>query len=114
MQRRKKAGHFAVAGALVACGIGAAVVLASPAYADTLPAYTANGFCTTHTINAFHNVKEKDCTGQYRVTKSTYKFTQDNLKACPRVGVMVNLDETWVSGPQGGQPTILAHYHVYL
>ena len=103
--------------AIVAGGsISAAVVsAAAPAMAaDRLPAYT-QGFCYTRTLNIGQpSIKGETCTGFYKVTKATYKFTQDTLHRCPRMGISVHLDERWISPPTGGAPTILRSYHAYL
>jgi hypothetical protein len=48
------------------------------------------------------------------VTRATYKFTEDNLHICPRMGILVHLDERWISPPTGGALTILESYHAYL
>lgn len=111
--RRILAAVAIAAGSMSGMGIGAAAGVVS-ASADTLPAYTRDGFCTTRTLNAGQPpIKGKTCTGLYRVTKSTYKFTEDNLHVCPRSGILVHLDEKWISPPTGGAPTILASYHAY-
>jgi hypothetical protein len=98
-------------------GMGSAAVSgAAPAgAADKLPAYTVDAFCATRTLNAGQpSIKGKTCTGLYKVTRATYRFTEDNLHTCPRMGIIVHLDEAWISPPTGGSPTILAGYHVYL
>ena len=99
-----------MAGVAITAGSGATPANA----ADRLPAYT-EGYCTTQTINAGQpSIEGKTCTGFYKVTKVTYQFTQDNLHICPRMGILVHLDERWISPPTGGAPTILASYHAYL
>ena len=104
----------AVAGGTLG-GLGVTMATASPASADTLPAYTANGFCSTTVANAgTPTLYKKVCTGQYKVTKATYQFTQDQLGVCPAMGVMVNLTEVWISPPTGGSPTILNSYKASL
>ena len=116
MQLGKKARRLVTA--IVAGGsISAAVVsAAAPAMAaDQLPAYTRGYYCTTRTLNIGQpSIKGETCTGFYKVTKATYKFTQDTLHLCPRMGISVHLDERWISPPIGGAPTILASYHAYL
>ena len=116
MQLGKKARRFAMVGAVVVGSIIAAVGGAVSASAtDQLPRYTADGFCVTRTLNVGQpSIKGETCSGLYKVTKATYQFTQDNLHACPRMGIMVHLDEAWISPPTGGAPTILASYHAYL
>ena len=115
MQPRKKARRLITAG-IAAGSIGIAVVsAAAPASAaDKLPAY-ARAFCFTRTLNVGQpSISGKTCTGYYKVTKATYRFTQDNLHMCPRMGILVHLDESWISPPTGGTPSILAGYHAYL
>ena len=120
MQLRKTARRLAVAGAVVAgsmSGMGIAAVIGSaPASAaDKLPGYTGHTFCFIRTLNVGQpSIKGRTCSGFYRVTKATYKFTEDNIHACPRMGILVHLDEAWISPPMGGAPTILAGYHAYL
>ncbi len=109
-----------VGGAVAAFGsLGSGAIIISQAgsasAADTLPAYTADGFCTTSVINAGQPpIKGKQCSGLYKVDKSTYQFSEHTLRACPRYGTMVHLDEKFISPPTGGDPTILASYHAYL
>ena len=111
--RRLLATGTVAAGAI--SGIALTTMNATPASAGTLPAYTADGFCSTSVINAGSpKIEGKTCTGLYKVTKATYKFTEDNIKACPAMGVMVHLDEKWISPPTGGAPTVLASYHAYV
>ena len=119
MQLGKKARRIITTGVAAASmtGMGIAVVAgAAPASAaDKLPAYTRDAFCVTRTLNAGQpSIKGKTCTGLYKVTKATYRFTEDNLHICPRMGILVHLDERWISPPTGGSPTILASYHAYL
>lgn len=96
-------------------GLAGITALATAASASpSLPNYTSNGFCSTQTVNYFHDIEVMKCTGNYVVNKSTYQFTQDAINACPRMGVLADLSETWVSPPTGGSPTILASYHVSL
>lgn len=103
-----------VAGSMTGMGI-AAVSGAIPANAaDKLPAYT-RAFCVTRTLNVGQpSIKGERCTGFYKVTRATYRFTEDNLHICPRMGILVHLNEAWISPPTGGSPTILASYHAYL
>jgi hypothetical protein len=116
MQLGKKARRLVMAGAFAVTGIIATVNGgASASAADQLPAYSTPTFCFTHVINLGQpSIEGKTCSGFYRVTKATYKFTQDNLRLCPRMGTLVHLDERWISPPTGGAPTILASYHAYL
>jgi hypothetical protein len=115
MKARKLVRIGAVAGSMAATGI-AAISGAGPASAaDKLPAYTADAFCVTQTLNVGQpSIKGETCSGLYKVTRATYKFTEDNLHICPRMGILVHLDERWISPPTGGAPTILASYHAYL
>ncbi len=120
MQLKKKARNLLVGGAIATFGTlgasGFAVAQAgSASAADTLPAYTANGFCTTRVINAGQPpIKGEQCSGDYQVNRSTYKFTQDRLGFCPRYGITVHLEESFISPPTGGDPTILVSSHAFL
>jgi hypothetical protein len=112
---RRLARAGAIAAGTLACTVGAVAVTAGVASADTLPAYTANGFCVTLVANLGQpTIYKKECTGEYKVTRATYQFTQDATGICPALGVMVELDETWISPPTGGSPTILVSYHAHL
>jgi hypothetical protein len=103
-----------VAGSIAGAGIIAVSAAAPASAADKLPAYT-RAFCVTRTLNAGQpSIKGETCTGYYKVTKATYRFTEDNLHICPRMGIFIHLDEKWISPPTGGSPTILASYHAYL
>lgn len=103
------------AGAMAGLGIGAVSGAAPAGAADKLPAYTADGFCVTQTLNAGQpRIEGMTCTGLYKVTKATYKFTEDSLHICPRMGILVHLDERWISPPTGGSPTILVSYRAHL
>ena len=102
--------------AIAVAGIGAAsIASAGVARADTLPAYGRDGFCSTQVANyGTPRIYVKYCTGEYKVSRSTYQFTQDALGYCPADGVWVELDETWLSPPTGGSPTILVGYDAYI
>lgn len=104
-----------VAGSITAAMGIAAVGAAGPASAaDTLPAYTT-AWCNVRTLNVGQpSIEGKTCSGLYKVTRATYRFTEDNLHMCPRMGILVHLDERWISPPTGGAPTILVGYHAYL
>lgn len=103
-----------VVGSITGMGIAAVSAAAPAGAADKLPAYT-RAFCVTRTLNAGQpSIEGKTCTGYYKVTKATYRFTEDNLHICPRMGILVHLNEAWISPPTGGSPTILAGYHAYL
>jgi hypothetical protein len=103
-----------VAGSMTGMGIAAVGTAAPASAADKLPAYTS-AFCFTRTLNVGQpSIKGETCTGYYKVTRSTYKFSEDSLHICPRMGILVHLDETWISPPTGGPPTILNGYHAYL
>ncbi len=115
MRLGKKARRLIMAG-IAAGSIGiAAVSAAAPASAaDQLPAY-ARAYCSTRTLNIGQpSIRGETCTGYYKVTKATYRFTEDNLHMCPRMGISVQLEESWISPPTGGSPTILAGYRAYL
>jgi hypothetical protein len=115
MQLKDKVFALAAGATLVGGSLAGIVAAAMPASASpSLPNYTSNGFCSTQTVNAFHDVEVMKCTGNYVVNKSTYEFTQDAINACPKMGALADLSETWVSPPTGGSPTILASYHVSL
>src|SRR5579859_7311790 len=110
-----KAGRAVAACTVAGLGIAAVSGAAPAGAADKLPAYTADGFCVTRTLHAGQpRIEGRTCTGLYKVTRATYKFTEDNLHICPRMGILVHLDERWISPPAGGAPTILASYHAYL
>ncbi len=115
MKIGKKARRLITAGIAVgSIGIAAVSAAAPASAADKLPAY-ARGFCSTRTLNVGQpSIIGERCTGYYKVTKATYRFTQDNLHICPRMGIFVHLDESWISPPTGGSPTILVGYHAYL
>ncbi len=103
------------AGGMTGLGIAAVGGAAPAGAADKLPAYTRDAFCSTRTLNAGQPpIEGMTCTGLYKVTKATYRFTEDNLHVCPRMGIFVHLDERWISPPTGGSPTILASYRAYL
>jgi hypothetical protein len=116
MQFGKRARRFVAAGAVLAGSMSAMGIAAMPASAaDTLPAYTGHTYCFIQKLNLGQPaIKGETCQGYYRVTRATYKFTEDNLHICPRMGIYVHLDERWISPPTGGAPTILASYHAYL
>ena len=104
----------AVAASMAASGIAVVGGAAPASAADRLPAYT-KGFCNIRTLNVGQpSIEGKTCSGWYKVTRATYRFTEDNLHVCPRMGISVHLDEAWISPPTGGSPTILAGYRAYL
>jgi hypothetical protein len=45
------------------------------------------------------------CKGEYKVNRENYKFTQDNMHSCPRLGNLQRITLDYVLNPASGGVT---------
>jgi hypothetical protein len=88
----------------------AALVLAAPAEAQdwNIPnniRYSFYPTCDTHMDPFQSGYGTMTCRGEYIVNRSNYIFTQDNIHACPSMGVSQRITLDYVLNPADGGVT---------